>query len=89
MIPCRRERSASEARIVVWRPVTVCSRSRRPERSRARRSVSSAIWRLSRSSTLSRLDSSRARKNWPSMKTEIRKMMASSIVDRASTKPGQ
>ena len=32
---------------------------------------------------------SRDRKNWPTMKIEIRKMMASSSVDRASTKPGQ
>jgi hypothetical protein len=51
--------------------------------------VSSAICRFNRSSTVSRLDSSRERKNWPTMKTEIRNTMASSSVDRASTKPGQ
>ena len=51
--------------------------------------MSSSIWRLRRDSTVSLLDTSRDMKNCESMKTDSRKVMTSSMVDRASTKPGQ
>jgi hypothetical protein len=60
-----------------------------PERSSASSWVSSLIWLLSRLSTWSRPDISRDRKNCASTNTVSRNMMASSSVDRASTKPGQ
>jgi hypothetical protein len=87
--PCRRARSDSAPRRVVCSEPRLSSVVRRPERSSASRSVSSAICRLSRSSTVSRPEISRARKNWPTMKMEIRNTIARRRVDRASTKPGQ
>lgn len=59
------------------------------ERSSANSWLSSSIWRLSFDKTVSLPVTSRARKNCASMKTESRKMMTRSMVDNASTNPGQ
>jgi hypothetical protein len=59
------------------------------DRSSASRLVSSSICWLSLARAVSLPVTSRDRKNCASMNTDNRKMMTSSIVDSASTKPGQ
>jgi hypothetical protein len=85
----RRLRSPRLVCKVVWSPPSSSSARRRLERSSARRSVSSASCRFTRSSTTSRPEISRARKNCPSMKIDRRKTIDRRSVVSASTKPGQ
>ncbi len=87
--PCRRVRSPcvwASVDCMSWRLSCAC---RLEERSRASRSVSSEICLFRRSSAVSLPVSSCERKNWPSTKTVSRKTMPISIVESASTKPGQ
>ena len=86
--PCSRSRSPVTIDRLACSAASVFSTSLREERSSASSSVSSLIWALRRVSTVSRLLTSRLRKNCAIMNSEVRKMKTSSSVARASTKPG-